>query len=89
MVVFGHIGDGNIHLVVTVGSNDAQVVHAVDEVVYPALKPYRGVISAEHGIGVFKREFLSISRSDSEINLMRTLKQALDPNHILNPGKVI
>ncbi|MSQ98308.1 MAG: FAD-binding oxidoreductase [Xanthomonadales bacterium] len=88
MVVFGHIGDGNIHIVISVGSDDAQVVHAVDEVVYSTLKPYRGVISAEHGIGVFKREFLSISRSDSEINLMRTLKLALDPKGILNPGKI-
>ena len=88
MVVFGHIGDGNLHLCVSVGSEDTQVVHAVDEVVYSALKPYSGVISAEHGIGIFKREFLSISRSDSEINLMRTLKQALDPKGILNPGKI-
>ena len=88
MVVFGHIGDGNIHLVVSVGSDDAQLVHAVDEVVYSALKPYHGVISAEHGIGIFKREFLSISRSENEIMLMRTLKQALDPKGILNPGKI-
>ncbi len=88
MVVFGHIGDGNIHLVVSVGSDDAEVVHAVDRVVYDALQPYQGVVSAEHGIGIFKREFLSISRSENEINLMRTLKRALDPKGILNPGKI-
>jgi FAD/FMN-containing dehydrogenase len=88
MVVFGHIGDGNIHLVVSVGSDDAPLVHAVDEMVYSSLKPFRGVISAEHGIGIYKREFLSVSRSDSEIKLMRILKQALDPKGILNPGKI-
>lgn len=88
MVVFGHLGDGNIHLVVTVGTLDAQTVHAVDSVVYDALKPYKGVISAEHGIGIIKRDFLPISRDDNEIALMRTLKQALDPKGILNPGKV-
>jgi FAD/FMN-containing dehydrogenase len=88
MVVFGHIGDGNIHLVVSVGSNDPPLVHAVDEVVYSSLKLFRGVISAEHGIGIYKREFLPISRSDSEIQLMRLLKQALDPKGILNPGKI-
>jgi FAD/FMN-containing dehydrogenase len=88
MVVFGHIGDGNIHLVVSVGSDDPQGVHAVEEVVYSSLKPFRGVISAEHGIGIYKREFLPISRSENEINLMQTLKQALDPKGILNPGKI-
>ena len=88
MVVFGHVGDGNIHLVLTVGSLEADVVHAVDEVVYGALKPYQGVISAEHGIGLSKREYLSISRSEEEIKLMQTLKAALDPKGILNPGKI-
>ncbi len=88
MVVFGHVGDGNIHLVLTVGSAEVEVVHAVDQAVYGALKPYRGVISAEHGIGLSKREFLSISRSEEEIHLMKTLKAALDPKGILNPGKI-
>jgi FAD/FMN-containing dehydrogenase len=88
MVVFGHVGDGNIHLVVTVGSLDVDVVHAVDQVVYGTLKAYQGVISAEHGIGLSKRDFLSISRNAEEIHLMKTLKIALDPKGILNPGKI-
>ena len=88
MVAFGHIGDGNIHPVITVGTIDKDVAHEVDGVVYDTLQKYRGIISAEHGIGLLKRDFLNRSRSEPEIRLMRTLKQALDPRGILNPGKI-
>ena len=88
MVVFGHLGDGNIHLVLTVGSHDPAEVHAAEIIVYEALGRRQGVISAEHGIGLDKREFLKHSRSADEIALMRTLKHALDPKGILNPGKI-
>jgi FAD/FMN-containing dehydrogenase len=88
MVVFGHLGDGNIHLVLTVGSHDPGEVHAVDSIIYEALGRRQGVISAEHGIGLQKREFLKHSRSADEITLMKTLKTALDPKGILNPGKI-
>lgn len=88
MVVFGHLGDGNIHLVITVGSLDESVVHAVEKIVYGHLVSRSGVISAEHGIGLEKRAYLGISRSPEEIGLMRTLKQAMDPKNLLNPGKI-
>jgi FAD/FMN-containing dehydrogenase len=88
MVTFGHLGDGNIHLVLTVGSLDPAAVKSVEEIVYGCLAPYNGVISAEHGIGLEKRDYLHISRSPDEIALMRTLKQAMDPKNILNPGKI-
>ena len=88
MVAFGHIGDGNIHLVMTVGDSDKAVCHAVDAVVYDTLQKYQGIISAEHGIGLLKRDFLDRSRNEPEIRMMRTLKQALDPRGILNPGKI-
>jgi len=88
MVVFGHLGDGNIHLALTVGSLDPDEVHAVEAIVYEALGRRQGVISAEHGIGLDKREYLKHSRSADEISLMKTLKQALDPKNILNPGKI-
>ena len=88
MVVFGHLGDGNIHLGITVGSHDPDEVHAVEAIVYEALGRRQGVISAEHGIGLDKREYLKHSRSSDEIVLMKTLKQALDPKGILNPGKI-
>lgn len=89
MVSFGHIGDGNIHLVIGVGSSEPQVVHDVDEVVYGELRRIRGVISAEHGIGLEKRAYLAHSRSQDEITLMKTIKRAMDPNNILNPGKIL
>jgi FAD/FMN-containing dehydrogenase len=88
MVVFGHLGDGNIHLVLTVGSTAPDVLHAVDTIVYGTLQSFNGVISAEHGIGLHKRAFLPLSRQENEIKLMRSLKQALDPKGILNPGKI-
>lgn len=89
MVVMGHLGDGNIHLVMTVGSMEADDIHAVEKIVYQALEQRQGVISAEHGIGLEKRDYLGHSRSMQEIALMKTLKLALDPKGILNPGKII
>ena len=89
MITFGHLGDGNIHLVLTIGSLDPNAVHSVEEIVYQALGRHGGVISAEHGIGLDKRAYLGHSRSPEEIALMKTLKQALDPKDILNPGKII
>jgi len=88
LVVFGHLGDGNIHLVLTVGSYEPSEVQAAEAIVYEALGRRQGVISAEHGIGLDKRAYLKHSRSEDEIALMKTLKQVLDPKNILNPGKI-
>jgi len=88
MVTFGHLGDGNIHLVISVGSREPGELHAVESIIYEELGRCQGVVSAEHGIGLDKREFLKHSRSEVEISLMKTLKQALDPKGILNPGKI-
>ena len=87
--VMGHIGDGNLHLFVHPGVNDPELHVQSDEEVYGALKPYGGSISAEHGIGTEKRDWLPISRSEDEIALMRTLKRSLDPKNLLNPGKLL
>jgi FAD/FMN-containing dehydrogenase len=89
MVVFGHLGDGNIHVVAAVGSDDEHTREEVEQIVYGALRERGGSISAEHGIGLEKRAYLSYSRSEPEIALMRTLKTALDPKGILNPGKIL
>jgi len=89
MAVFGHLGDGNIHLCAGVGSMAPEAVHAVENIVYEALGSRGGVISAEHGIGLEKRAYLSHSRSAEEIALMRTIKTAMDPKNILNPGKIL
>ncbi|WP_374570401.1 FAD-binding oxidoreductase [Phenylobacterium sp.] len=87
LVVFGHLGDGNLHLIVGVGSREAR--DEVEDIVYGRLAEAHGSISAEHGIGLQKRAYLDRSRSPAEIALMRTLKSALDPKDILNPGKVL
>ena len=87
LVVFGHLGDGNLHLIAGVGDRGAR--HAIEQIVYDRLRPRGGSVSAEHGIGLSKREFLAHSRSPPEIALMRRLKAALDPTNVLNPGKVL
>lgn len=89
VVAFGHLGDNNLHLSVLVEERTGALVALIEKHVYQALVPYDGAISAEHGIGMEKREHLSISRNREEIELMKTLKRTLDPNNILNPGKVI
>jgi FAD/FMN-containing dehydrogenase len=87
--VFGHMGDGNLHLNIHVGSGDAESRRRVEEIVYGGLSERQGSISAEHGIGLEKRGYLSLCRTEQEIALMRTLKRAMDPRGILNPGKVL
>jgi FAD/FMN-containing dehydrogenase len=62
--------------------------HDVYALVYEMLAPLRGSVSAEHGIGLLKREFLPVSRSPEELAAMKAIKHALDPNGILNPGKL-
>lgn len=86
LMVFGHLGDCNLHLITGVG--DASARHRVEEIIYGALKGRSGSVSAEHGIGLEKRTYLPLSRSQTEIAVMRQLKRALDPRNILNPGKV-
>ena len=93
-VLFGHLGDGNVHV------NMAQEPGLADtgframepdlaEAIYGAVHGRGGSISAEHGIGVMKRAYLPLARTPEEIALMRTLKQALDPKGILNPGVIL
>lgn len=88
--VFGHLGDGNLHLIIQTAEADAPVHRqTIEDIVYKPLAQIKGSVSAEHGIGVEKKPYLSISRSEPEIMLMRTLKAALDPSGTLNPGKII
>lgn len=84
LISFGHLGDGNIHLSI----GPAKDKHAIETLVYERLEQVNGSISAEHGIGLEKREFLPHSRSPEEIAVMRSIKQSMDPNNILNPGKI-
>ncbi|MDB3881045.1 FAD-binding oxidoreductase [Gammaproteobacteria bacterium] len=87
-VVFGHVGDGNLHVIGGIGTDNLEEIKIMESCIYEPLKPINGAVSAEHGIGLEKKNYLHISRSETEINLMKSLKKALDPNNILNPGKV-
>jgi len=94
VVAFGHLGDGNIHYNVAqpVGADRAAFVARWDEVndaVFAIVARYGGSISAEHGIGVMKREVLPSVKDPVALELMRSLKRVLDPSGILNPGKVL
>jgi FAD/FMN-containing dehydrogenase len=86
-VYFGHAADGNLHASVGMGGHSVPELE-IEEAVYGITSMRRGSISAEHGIGSLKRKFLHYSRSPEEIALMQTIKKAMDPNGILNPGKI-
>ena len=88
--VFGHLGDGNLHLIVQTANGDAPGYRqTIEPIVYEPLTRIGGSVSAEHGIGLEKKPYLQLSRSSTEIALMQTLKAALDPKGILNPGKIV
>lgn len=84
--LFGHVGDGNIHVNVIGPSPDDDTV---DDAVFRLVAAHGGSISAEHGIGTAKRRWLHLSRSEAEIAAMRAIKQALDPRGILNPNALL
>jgi FAD/FMN-containing dehydrogenase len=84
---FGHVADGNLHLSVSFGGRPLPVLE-IEERVYARVAQRRGSISAEHGIGTLKKPFLHLTRSSAEVSLMRAIKLAIDPNGILNPGKI-
>jgi FAD/FMN-containing dehydrogenase len=84
VVLFGHLGDGNVHVNVLGAEGDA-----IDEVVLRLVAERGGTISAEHGVGVAKARWLALTRSEAEIAAMRAVKHALDPQGILNPGAVL
>jgi len=86
---FGHLGDNNIHLGITIGDETIARTMEIEEVVFDALQPYGGSITAEHGIGTVKSEFLRKYKSEGELGLMRRLRTALDPDRRLNPDVMI
>jgi D-lactate dehydrogenase (cytochrome) len=93
-VPFGHMGDGNIHYNISqpVGMDKNAFLsrwYEVNHVVHEVVKKLNGSISAEHGIGVIKRDLLPQVKDPVALDLMRTFKATLDPNNILNPGKVV
>ena len=94
IIWFGHIGDGNVHLNILKPADLAKETffaecHKVNQWVFEAVQRHNGSISAEHGIGMMKREYLGYTRSAEEIVYLKAIKQAFDPNGIMNPGKLL
>jgi FAD/FMN-containing dehydrogenase len=93
IVWFGHIGDGNLHLNILKPENLSKdeffaKCAAVNKWVFETVQKYNGSISAEHGVGMTKRDYLTYTRSEAEIGYMKAIKQVFDPNGIMNPGKI-
>ena len=93
-VPFGHLGDGNIHYNVLQPENADKAEYlthwdAMNAAVFAVVKNYGGSISAEHGVGVVKRDLLPSVKDPVALELMKSLKRMLDPKGILNPGKVL
>jgi FAD/FMN-containing dehydrogenase len=94
IALFGHVGDGNLHLNILKPENlsDAEFFtqcKSVDPDMFTLIQKYHGSISAEHGIGLLKKDFLSFSRSQPEIEAMKSIKSIFDPKGLLNPGKIL
>lgn len=87
VLAFGHVGDGNIHFNVLLGETAAAL--DVNGVVHKIVRAYRGSITAEHGIGRYRRDELPEHRSAAEMALMRAIKAAVDPSGLMNPGSVL
>ena len=90
---YGHIGDGNLHLNILKPESLTideffERCHRINPELFSLIEQRGGSISAEHGVGLLKRDFLPFSRSDAEIGLMRELKEVFDPSGIMNPGKL-
>jgi len=92
-ILFGHLGDGNLHINILkpeeLKKEDfIKECEKVNLILFDLIQKYEGSISAEHGVGLLKKDYLSYSCSFEEINLMKELKKILDPDNILNPGKI-
>jgi FAD/FMN-containing dehydrogenase len=89
LLVFGHLGDDNVHIAVVTGEQTRERKAEVEHIVYGCVARCSGSISAEHGIGFEKQPYLGYTRSPDEVELMRSLKNLLDPAGILNRGRVL
>lgn len=88
VVAYGHVGDGNLHLNIAASRLESRVSALIEPYLFEWVANHQGSISAEHGLGVAKNEFLGYSKSPVMIKMMKTMKNMLDPNAIMNPYKV-
>src|SRR5439155_26863010 len=84
-VTFGHLGDNNIHIGITVGPDTRALEHDIESMVYEPLPEFGGAVTAEHGIGQFKRAYLEQQKSEGEKAVMRRLRNAMDSARLINP----
>lgn len=94
MVTFGHVGDGNLHYNVAAPEGIAPDIFlnqqdAINRIVHDQVQLFHGSISAEHGIGALKKEELRRSKSAVELSIMNSIKRSLDPDNLMNPGKIL
>ena len=89
LVCFGHLGDGNLHYNCGLPAQGLMNAEAINQIVYAHVDECGGSISAEHGLGQLKRDQITKHKSPLALNMMRQLKHALDPDNIMNPGKVL
>ncbi|KEZ94387.1 FAD-binding oxidoreductase [Nonlabens ulvanivorans] len=85
---FGHVADGNIHFMIGKSNLNDDLKKKIDHCIYDGLKAIGGSVSAEHGIGTHKKDYLNLCRTPEEIVLMKALKLTMDPKGLLNPGKI-
>jgi FAD/FMN-containing dehydrogenase len=85
---YGHLADGNLHLVVGYPAAQPEMKARINDLVYRGIGALGGSVSAEHGVGLEKKKVLALSRSPAEIALMRTLKAAVDPHGLINAGRI-
>lgn len=89
VVAFGHIGDGNLHLNVSTPTKSQAVFDKLEPWIFEWTREKRGSVSAEHGVGTMKPQYVHMSKTAETIALMKQLKAVMDPNGILNPYKVL
>lgn len=87
--VFGHLADGNIHLIVGKKTSEDSLTQRINQWVYSKIQEVNGSVSAEHGIGLDKKAYLHLCQKEENIRMMQSLKQLFDPKNILNPGRII
>jgi glycolate oxidase len=91
IVIFGHISDGNLHPNILFDQGDPEEMERVELAtgdIFQVATSVKGTLSGEHGIGLLKQKYLSLDLTEQAVDVMRTIKRALDPDNIMNPGKI-